>query len=84
MTPTQDIVTEGLMTVAEAAKFLAVGRTLLYAMMEAGELPYVKLGRRRCIPRRAVVELAATNLRGGWAVAPKPELDAGLQTAGGQ
>ncbi len=61
-----DVVAEGLLTVTDAARFLSVSRSKLYEMMDRGELPYVKLGRSRRIPRRALVELAASGLRGGY------------------
>ena len=53
------------MKVTEAADFLRLSRSNLYALMERGELPFVKLGRSRRIPRRAVIALAAGGLRGG-------------------
>ena len=56
---------DGLLTVREAAEFLSISRSKLYEMMDNGELPFVKLGRSRRVPRRAVVELAARELRGG-------------------
>jgi excisionase family DNA binding protein len=62
-----DILADGLQTVEAAADFLAVGKTTLYKAMERGELPYVKIGRARRIPRRALLNYAANNLRGGWA-----------------
>ena len=62
----RDVVEEGLTTVAEAARFLCISRSSLYALMDAGGLVYVKLGRARRIPRRALVDLAADNLTGGW------------------
>lgn len=62
------MVEEGLLSVREAARFLSVSRSTLYELMESGQLHYVKLGRARRIPRRAVLELAARNLRGGWRV----------------
>ena len=58
------VVEEGLMTVREGARFAAVSVAALYSMMARGELAYVKLGRSRRIPRRALVELAARNLVG--------------------
>lgn len=61
-----EVVAAGLMSVEEAARFLSVSRSTLYELMESGRLVYVKLGRARRIPRRAVVALAAANLRGGW------------------
>ena len=56
---------DGLMTVQEAAEFLRLSRSSLYTMMDSGELAFVKLGRSRRIPKRALVELAARELRGG-------------------
>jgi excisionase family DNA binding protein len=61
-----DILAEGLMTVMEAVAFLRISRSWLYQAMDAGHLPFVRLGRTRRIPRRAILELAAANLRGGW------------------
>ena len=62
------IVEDGLVTVKAASKFLGVGRTMLYQEMEAGRLPYCKIGRARRIPRRALLEFAAGTLTGGWAI----------------
>ena len=60
------LVEDGLMTVREAAGFLRLSRSTVYVLMDRGELPFVKLGRSRRIPRRAVIELAARELRGGF------------------
>jgi excisionase family DNA binding protein len=65
----QDLVTDGLMRVVEAAQFLSVGRSTVYQLMDKGELPFVKLGASRRIPKRAVLNLASTNLQGGLALA---------------
>ncbi len=59
------LVADGLMTVQEAAGFLRLSRSTVYTLMDQGELPFVKLGRSRRIPRRAVIQLAARALRGG-------------------
>jgi excisionase family DNA binding protein len=56
------LVEEGLATVREAALFLRVSRAKLYLMMDSGDLKYVKLGRCRRIPWRALKELAAAGL----------------------
>ena len=56
------IVEEGLMRVLEVAGFLGISRASVYQLMERGELPWVKLGRARRVPRRAVIELAAGKL----------------------
>ncbi|HXQ20086.1 MAG TPA: helix-turn-helix domain-containing protein [Candidatus Acidoferrales bacterium] len=60
------MVQDGLAGVREAAQFLGLSRSTIYALMESGELSYVKIGRARRIPRRALVELAAENVHGGW------------------
>ena len=60
-----ELVADGLMTVSEAAGFLHLSRSSVYQLMDRGELPFVKLGRSRRIPRRALVELAAAHLEGG-------------------
>ena len=59
------LVTAGLLTVVKAAEFLSISRSKLYELMDNGELPFVKIGRSRRIPRQAVVELAARGLQGG-------------------
>lgn len=64
--PNDQLFEEGLMTVAEASKFLRVGKSMLYDLMESGQLVYVKIGRARRIPKRALIDLAKANLRGGW------------------
>jgi len=60
-----ELVADGLLTVRECAEFLHLSRSTIYEFMDAGALCYVKLGRSRRIPRRAVIELAARELRGG-------------------
>ncbi len=45
--------------VDQAAKFLGIGRVKLYEMMNRGELRYAKIGRRRVVPKRALVEVLA-------------------------
>jgi excisionase family DNA binding protein len=57
-----DILTDGLATITEAQAFTRLSRSDLYARMERGELAYCKLGRRRLIPRRALMEMAQKSL----------------------
>ena len=59
-----ELVQDGLMTIREATAFLRLGRSTLYGLMERGDLPYARIGARRLIPRRALVDLAASHLRG--------------------
>ena len=58
----QCVCMEGLLTINEAAAFLAVSRSKLYMMMNDGALPSVRLGRSRRIPRLAAIQLAARNM----------------------
>ena len=61
-----ELVADGLLTIQEAALFLSISRSKLYELMDNGELTFVKLGRSRRIPRRALIDLAASGLQGGW------------------
>jgi excisionase family DNA binding protein len=45
---------EGLLDAKEAADFLGVGRTKVYDFMSSQDLPYVKLGKSRRIPKVAL------------------------------
>lgn len=45
---------EGLATVEQAAKFLHIGRTSIYAMMNANELPHTRVRNARRIPWAAL------------------------------
>jgi len=47
--------------VAEAALYLALSRSKLYAMMDAGELEYVKIGRSRRISTAAILAVVEIN-----------------------
>ena len=66
------LVADGLLTVREAAAFLGISRSSLYVLMDRGELPFAKIGRSRRVPRRAVIELAARELRGGVKAGERP------------
>lgn len=60
------LVGDGLMTLSEAIAFLRLSRSTLYALMDGGDLAYVRIGRTRRIPKRALVDLAATHLKGDF------------------
>ncbi len=64
----QALLRDGLMTIPETAVFLRLSRSTIYGLMERGELPYVCIGSSRRIPRRALVDLAASHLRGDLSV----------------
>lgn len=59
---TEYVVDEGLvLSVADAAEALGVSEDLVYELTQRGELPCLRLGRRKVIPRRvieAVIERA--------------------------
>lgn len=58
---------EGMLKVPAAVAFSGYSRTKLYELMDAGLLPYVKIGRSRRIPKVALKRLLAAHLTGGWA-----------------
>lgn len=60
------LVSDGMLTVPDAAKFLSISRSAVYQLMQSGRLPYVQFGRSRRVPRRSLISLAAANLKGGW------------------
>lgn len=53
-----DMVEGGLRTIDEARAYTRLSRSTLYALMNQGDLPYVRIGSRRLIPFLALVELA--------------------------
>ena len=61
----EQLVEAGLDRIREAANFLGISISQAYALMASGDLPYVKFGKSRRIPRRALVEFAKKNLVNG-------------------
>ncbi|TAM89712.1 DNA-binding protein [bacterium] len=53
-----------LVTVGEARSQLSISRTLIYSLMERGELPYVKIGRARRIAQDAIRRFIQKNTKG--------------------
>jgi excisionase family DNA binding protein len=51
------------MTVTEAAKVLGISRTLAYEMVQRGELPHLRLGRRLVVPVPALERLLGVDER---------------------
>jgi excisionase family DNA binding protein len=62
MTGNERMVEEGAVDVAGACAFTGLGRTFLYGLMDSGRLPFVKLGKRRLIPRAELRRLLAESL----------------------
>lgn len=46
-----------VLTVAEAGEMLGISRAFAYELVARGELPVIKLGRRRLVPRKALLAL---------------------------
>jgi excisionase family DNA binding protein len=57
-----DLIGEGFVGVAEAARFLGLSRSKLYDLMDSGEIVYAKFGRSRRVPRKALLDLARRSL----------------------
>src|SRR5262249_48185348 len=58
----ENIVSDGSVSVTEAVRFTGMSRAWLYGAMERGELPFIKLGGARRIPRKSLVKLLEDNL----------------------
>jgi excisionase family DNA binding protein len=62
MTNNELMVQEGLLTIEAAMEFLDISRASLYRLIKDGILPTVKLIGARRIPRRALIDLAASRV----------------------
>jgi len=58
------LVDAGLVRIDECCRFLGISRSSLYLIMDAGKLPYVKIGRSRRVPQQAMKEFAASRMVG--------------------
>lgn len=56
-----------VLTIEEAAERLGIGRTLMYALVSAGEVESVRIGRLRRVPTDALESYVATLRRLGSA-----------------
>lgn len=54
-----------LLRIEDAARLLSLGRTTVYLLMESGELPSIKCGSARRIPRAALEAWVAQRLAEG-------------------
>ncbi|ODU02201.1 MAG: hypothetical protein ABS79_00740 [Planctomycetes bacterium SCN 63-9] len=59
------IVQDGLVTIEAAMEFLDISRASLYRLINDGALPTVKLIGARRIPRRSLIDLAASRVTVG-------------------
>jgi excisionase family DNA binding protein len=65
---TKDLMADGTLSIEAAAEFSGLGRTFLYSAMDRGELPYVKAGARRLIPKKALIKYLADRVAGAGAI----------------
>lgn len=56
---------DGMATATDVAQFLRLARSTVYELMDRGELAYVKFGRSRRIPIKALRQLLDKNSIGG-------------------
>lgn len=56
------LVQQGMATMEEACKFLTIGRTSLYELLNTKAIPYARFGNERKIPWVALHEYAASKL----------------------
>jgi excisionase family DNA binding protein len=70
MTTCTDHLDDGLLRVPEAARLLGLSRSMLYQLMDKGEMPYVKFGKARRINRQCLLEYVRRNVTGPTQVVP--------------
>lgn len=51
-----DMLSDGTMSVKQAAQFTGFGTRMIYDALVAGSLSYVQCGKRKVIPRKALLE----------------------------
>ena len=55
---------DGALTIQAAVDFSGVPRSSIYELLNSGDLPSIRVGRRRLIPKRALVEFLARHFEG--------------------
>jgi len=65
MKDSSDLLADGAFTILEAVAWSRLSRSALYEAMHQGELQYIKVGKRRLIPRRGLQEYLTSRLEGG-------------------
>ena len=61
-----------LHTVPDVARYLKMSRSMIYLLMERGELPYVKIGRTRRVRAEDVKKLVQQNFVSREEAPPQP------------
>lgn len=57
-----ELLADGTMTVRQACEFTGLGKTELFRLTSTGDLPSLRHGKRRLIPKRAIVQFLASLL----------------------
>jgi excisionase family DNA binding protein len=57
-----ELLTEGALQINDAVTWSGIGRSKLYMAMAEGDLSYVRVGKRRLIPKRALRDYLASRL----------------------
>ena len=52
-----------VLTVAEAAKVLRLGRNTAYEAVQRGEIPAIKIGRRLIVPKAALLNILSGGIK---------------------
>ena len=55
----EELLADGCLSIPEAVAFSRLSRSQLYVHIRAGDFPTVKNGRRRLVPRRALIRFLA-------------------------
>jgi excisionase family DNA binding protein len=59
---TETLFDQGAITIRQAAPFTALSRSMLYALMASGDLPYSRIRRSLRIPKLALIHLLQNRL----------------------
>ncbi len=62
MSEKERLIQEGLLNVREVEAIAGVKKSKIYELMSSGELPYVKIGSARRIPKRGLLDYLSANL----------------------
>ncbi|MGH8981577.1 MAG: helix-turn-helix domain-containing protein [Acidimicrobiales bacterium] len=63
-----------VLTIAEAAEVLGISRAFAYELAARGEIPILRLGRRRLVPRKALLAMVGDEPSGGASTPSAPSL----------
>lgn len=56
------MVTQGVLSIPEAARYLSVSRSKMNSLLAHGEIPYTRVGADRRVPKAALDAYLARNL----------------------